>query len=271
MKDALMDMLDAVLLLLQNVGATSNSLKFTHDEVALASNIFQYFSWMGICFSLVYFLIEINRKYAFEANDLTLKSMFSPFLKLLASIAILSQGAKILSWILGWNNRLIQTVAYSADFVVTASESSISDVFDINVFVSGLSFLYLFVMIIVCEVIWFVSLLVRLVWIYKAYLYKIEFLYRIGITPFALSDVYSGHNANAIRWIKGFFALTLYGISMILVPRLGNLIAFNQLFSFDATANPFERSAFLIMYLIAPIAELGVLSAIKQMTKEALG
>ena len=51
---------------------------------------------------------------------------------------------------------------------------------------------------------WGITLALQIVWIYKAIAYKLEVVWRVGITPIALADVYSGQQSHALRYLKNF-------------------------------------------------------------------
>jgi hypothetical protein len=276
-------------------GTPLDSLTFTSNDIAIANTVFKYFAWFGICLSLVYFLLEINRKYAFESNDLTIKSMTLPFVKLGASIALLSQGATLISRLLSWGNALFQYAYDNFDTMALGSSDSTYSFenFYVNLggtvaddgtvsgvgaaLIEGMSLLNLICVIPFVVAMALVALICSVVWIYKAFMFKLEVAYRICMTPIGLADIYSGHNTNAIRWAKGFLALMFYGMAFIVVPRIGNQIAVGLVTTTIGDSSStgivwfMERTAFLIQLCIAPIAELGILSVIKQMTKEALG
>jgi len=116
-----------------------------------------------------------------------------------------------------------------------------------------------------------VSLVVMLVWMYKAVSYKLEVLFRVAITPVALADVYSGSHSNAFRWLKGFLALALYAVAIIILPKIATLLGASLLATGLASgAGLWDLTRALFTLFVAPFAALGVASTVKQMCKEAL-
>lgn len=302
------ELINKILETLINNQATITSvseLQFNSTVLAYASKIWNYFMIIGIGMTLIYFLMEMNRKLAFEGRDLNLKSMFAPFLKLMAAIAVLSQGANIVSWLLGFHNKLIQQ-AFSGDTfkadvadIATGDAAGLGDVATIigTDGVGGIGEVFTqlhlgigvkLTILVIFLLTWLVALICGLVWSYKALTYKIEFLFRISITPIALADIYSGQHSNAIRWFKGILGTTLFGFSMLIIPRIGGLISYS--FIMDITTEFYDivgdgvgeavggtisvlwnMIKGILGLLVVPIAELGCLSAIKQLTKEVLG
>lgn len=228
--------------------------------------VWQYLAIIGIGMTLIYFLIEINQKLALEGRDLTLKSIFAPILKLFVAIVILSAGAEIMSWILSLNDIMIGEIASkvekgNTDIIVEVMKSWENCLGETGFILKLLIFLPLILTFIIAQV-------CQLVWWYKTITYKLEFLFRISITPVAFADVYSGQNSNVFKWLKGFIALELYAVGICVVPSIAG-----QLLAFDAfqTKDIFDFIPYLASCLLLPIASLGIMGTIKQATKEALG
>lgn len=273
MDDVLNGILDALINGGGGTDAIAESLKFKASTMSIVNSIWGYFVIFGIGMTLVYFLMEMNSRYALDGRDMNFKTFFSPFLKLMIAIAVLSQGAKIVGWLMGFHNNFIK---YSVDNFKfsTAEVTSGTSVLSANLsttkgFIDGLAFFGKIVMILPLMLMWIVNLILSLVWQYKAIGFKIEYLFRVAITPIALSDVYSGQNANAVRWLKGFIALSLYGMAFIVIPRIGGSLAITGLAEPSSIWESIKSLCEMI--LLIPIAELGVLSAVKQLTKEVMG
>lgn len=310
------ELINKILETLINNQATITSvseLQFNSTVLAYASKVWNYFMIIGIGMTLIYFLMEMNRKLAFEGRDLNLKSMFAPFLKLMAAIAVLSQGANIVSWLLGFHNKLIQQAfsgdTFKADVADHSIDHAIGDATGLGDIlgdvatiigtdgVGGIGEVFTqlhlgigvkLTILVIFLFAWLITLVCGLVWSYKALTYKIEFLFRISITPIALADIYSGQNSNAIRWLKGILGTTLFGFSMLIIPRIGGLISYSFIMDiatefYDIVGDGVGEAVGgtisvlwnmikgILGLLVVPIAELGCLSAIKQLTKEVLG
>lgn len=78
---------------------------------SIVKEIYNYLAIAGIAFTLVYFLMEMNEKLALEGRDLTMKSFFAPFLKLMVAIAVISQSGKIVSSIIMFNDTFITKIS----------------------------------------------------------------------------------------------------------------------------------------------------------------
>lgn len=264
------------------LSATSMSvsdLEIPNSMFHLVDSVWGYFSIVGIAMTIIYFLIEINQKLAFERSDFSLHSFGAPLLKLAVAIAVLANGAKIIAWIFGFGNGLVNAtnswdIAFGAAYDTNGSTALIESMREVC---NGLGFFMALAMLLPCFCMYIVSIVCSLVWKFKALTYKIEALYRVGISPVALADVYSGQNAQAIRWIKGMIGMMLYGASFILIIKLGHAIALQQVVQdvqefIDSNSGVTVWSLFshLIMIVIVPIAELSVIGAIRSAIKEAL-
>lgn len=250
-------------------GASVEWLKLsdTWDIVAGSSGrlagVYNYLIMIGIGMAIVYFLIEMNQKLALEGRDLNMKSMFAPFLKFVCAVVAIRYSGEIVSYILSMNDNFVQHIA---DISSTTGELTPE-----NIDNTGGFFLMLFV-VFVCIIGLILSIILKLVWMYKAMLYQMEVYFRIALLPVAVADVYSGMHSNGIKYIKGFLALGIYAVSMIVVPNI--LIDISSSWAFSATGddgNIFIALSGILTLLVAPFAALGATSVTKQLAKEALG
>lgn len=245
--------------------------------MAFINNLWHYLFLAAVGVTLVYFLIEINQRLAVEGmGNMNLKTFFAPFIKLMIAIAVLSQGAKIVGWLLSMNDTLVNYAGSDAllsiptggtpDVDTTFHDTMVAALEDFGLIES----IAVVVIMIPCYVI---SLVLQLVWMYKAVTYKLEVLYRTAVTPFALADVYSGQHSNALRWLKGFIALALYAMAIIIIPKIGTLLTSAlTIDAFTGTDISFwDLMGALFSTFVMPFACLGVMGTIKQLTKEVMG
>lgn len=246
--------------------AIADSLKINSNIMSFINIIWEYFMIIGIGMTVIYFLMEMNQKLALEGRDINFKSMFAPFLKLMIAIAVLSQGAKIVTWLITYGNTLVDYA--NTHFITSVTANGSGTGITGEDIISGLGFFSKLLLVIPALLMWVVSLICSLVWMYKAIGFKIELLFKTAITPIALADIYSGQNANAVRWLKGFLGMAIYAMAFIVVPRIGGALAAQELASSD---DLWEILGNLAQFLVVPIAEIGCLGAIKQLTKEVMG
>lgn len=251
-----------------------DKLKFLQNDVSIIQGIWDYFAIVGIGMTLIYFLMEMNRKLALEGGDLNFKSFFSPFLKLMIAVAVLSQAAKIVGWILSFNNSMLtglQTaLSEGIEGAGGAGEGSTEYLYDPILdklgFWGGLAMLLPMTGCII------LSIVLKIVWSYKVILYKLEVLFRIGITPIACADIYSGANSTAVRYLKGFLVLGIYGASMVILPELAEMLAITGVENAVDDVNIWGIIVGIVeSALIAPFAALTCANVVKTAAKEALG
>ena len=276
-------------------GANVELLKISPNTIHVAVWIWSYIGIIGSGVSLIYFLFELNQKVAFEGHDMTLKSFFAPFLKLFMAFVLLQYGGRMVDSILNFYNGMlddVKSITISADGAVideseTPPSGSDGDDTDpeaekneakekIRTSVSEAGIIEVLALLPLALIMWLIQIVLSFVWDYKALVFKIEFLWKMGITPIAMADVYNGSHSNAMRWIRGLLATAIYGASFILVAKLGNgLVTGNMSDMITAmssgTAGLVSGFKSILMFIVVPFAELGVLGAIKQATKEALG
>lgn len=276
MGDFLCDLLEGMVM---TSGLDATNFQFSQPEVSIVQGMWNYFVIVGIGMTLIYFIMELNRKFALEGGDLNFKSMFAPFLKLLIAIVVLSQGAKIVGGILSLNNVMLTEVKSEIDKGLTKGSGGVSlesSLEPMKAAINDWGFFPAVGALIPFLACWLVSMVLKVVWWYKALLYKVEVLFRLGITPIACADIYSGANSTAIRYLKGFMVLGIYGVAMCCLPEIANALALAQLaeafkegLSFSGLWDIIE--GIIRLGLLAPFAALSCASVARTAAKEALG
>lgn len=240
----------------------------------LVAKIYDYLAIAGIAFTLVYFLMEMNEKLALEGRDLTMKSFFAPFLKLMVAIAVISQSGKIASALISFSDGFITNISKAGDNIEIAEELTNA----MTELIKSFSFFILLVILIILLLTAIIGLVLKLVWWYKGMMYKLELLFRLSILPIAVADIYGGKHSSAIRYLKGFLALGLYGVALVALPVISLTLAQGMMTDTlaEITTNPsgadwIQAISCLLMYLVAPFAAIAASNVAKQVSKEALG
>lgn len=296
MKKMLQEMLQS---LMGAGGAEAKWLIFSTNDAAIMMAMWNGLKIVALAMTLVYFLIEMNRKYALEGGDMTFKSFFAPFLKLVLAIGIISQGAKILGFILELNNAMINAAGNMDDgwFTLSGTAADLSNFKDIlkkigiedhtqassmDVMVAfivdsldAFGVMKLIVLLIPLLLGFIVNLVLKLVWWYKSIMYKLELAFRLGVTPIALADIYSGQSSTAIRYLKGFLALGIYAVALVALAKIATQLAMDEMLKIlddlDASKIFGLIGSFFQIAFVCPFAALSCASTVKTIAKEALG
>ena len=251
-------------------------------------SMFDVMMTLGIALTVAYFLLEMNRRLLFERSDFTVKSVLAPLVKLVAVIFFLKQAWNIVVTLTDCHNWIIEQAKSWGD--ASKLNDWQKDLASTHPFKS----LGLIAKCIACLPMiigWLVSVVCTFVYWYKSIGYKIEYLYRLGLSPVAFADVYSGNNSNAYRWFKGFFGFAMYGAAFILIPKIALGITQDTYAIFweksgeVVTEGMFDNPAttaatlaadsiwtfikFIFLQMLAPIAAIGTISSVRQLTKEA--
>lgn len=228
---------------------------------------------IGIGLTIVYFLLEINQKLALEGRDMTMKTFLAPFLKFMIAFAAIEQSGKIVGWIIGFGDSLLNTISHviTGGTSIFKLESWTQTMADIITLVSPAGFFAALLLCIVGLVALLVGTILKLVWWYKSILYRVELLARVSYLPIAVSDVYNGSHSNCIRYIKGFLVHVIWGASMIGLPNLVMSIAFANFEVAIEDGQVFSAIGAILSLLVVPFAAIAVTSTIKQVVKEAVG
>ena len=278
--DIIGDIIDWIIQFVINCsGASAAELKIDNTQLGMISGIWDYFIIVGIGLTLIYFLYEVNNIFIFQQGSFTLKSMLVPFVKLALAIGLMSQAGHIFGMIAGWNNGFADfcegLFTESSEATGISVGQQICDSLD---FWSKIAMLFPLLLSLL------VTWLCRLVWVYKAFVYKVELIARLMFGTVAFADVYSGANSNAMKYLRGTLALVVYGGLLIVLPKmvvtlavtdfanyqteLQNIVA-NQ--SGDAATAIFDIVLGFLKLIVAPVAAIGISGAAKQITKEAFG
>lgn len=274
-------------LALQN-GAGNNLkdlLSWKDSDLELMYNLWNITKMLGTLMGIMYFLLEMNHAVFLAQSNWTMQSLMTPLLKFGIVICVINYGGTFIGNILGFGNYFLEQVGtYSIDNAGLSQATC-----DI---IKKLGFLEVIVMMIPIFVIVIVSYIVSLIFVYKAFAYKIEVMIRVAITPIVFGDVWDGRNSHAIRWLKKLAGLMLYGGCFILVFRAGTMLLASDLLktaqNSDSTTAMFStysslgmaKSEGVALWMVVkgtlygfliPIAEIGALSLAKNACMEVFG
>lgn len=277
--DFIGNIIDWVIEELLKTGCDTSYVKFDNvtNLETIVNTMWGYIETFAIGLTIIFFLIEINRHWVFEGNDITMKSIAAPLIKLVAAVGIISFSGDIFGGILGMNDTFVNwadgafTAALSADLNSGLNGTSVGEIVNNKV-----GFLEKVILVLPVLLAYLITIACNLVFIYKGFLYKIEFIARLMFAPIAMADVYSWQNSNAIRYIKGTIALVLYAGCLVILPKITMSIA---IVDFQNTAQEMIQGDVDVLVIIlkilelcvAPIAAIGVTGAAKTLTKEAVG
>lgn len=244
----------------------AGKMRITSVEIGLVNSFWALIRIVGLGLTVIFFLMEMNRAWLYEGREMNARTFITPFFKLAVAVGVLSVSGRLVTWILQGCNSLI----YQADRIVlsdTVSTDPTTSPFGNSVnlwqFISFIIPVLLFVLI---------SYIISFVFLYKALVFKLEFMLRLCATPIAFADIYSGQNSLAVRWAKGLFAMGLYGALLILIPKIGAVYLGGIMAEYQVDGigiGIILRSA--CAAIVVPIAEIGAMGVARTVSKEALG
>ena len=279
--DFIGNIIDWVITELLNIGCDTSYVSFGENRSSLTNIInimWGHISMLAIGLTVVFFLIEINRHWVFEGNDMTMKSIAAPLIKLLAAIVIIYMSGDIFDSIIDMNDAFVTwaDTGFQAELtkeITTGldADTSIGDIVNNKV-----GFLEKVILVLPVLLAYLITIACNLVFIYKGFLFKVEFVARLMFAPIALADIYSWQNSNAIKYIKGTVALVLYAACLVILPKVTMFIAID---GFQAAVTAMTEGDIDVLVIIlkilelcvAPIAAIGITGAAKSLTKEAVG
>lgn len=247
----------------------TESLKFTDLEISTANLIWGHLAIIGVSFAVIYLIMDLNRAAFMAASNWTMQSLISPLLKFGACMFVIQYGADFVSRILGFGNWFIDTVAQDVEAQAAGLTDAEIEVFkDMNL---GAAIAFL----LGCMIFWLVSMVVSVIFLYKAVVWKIEVVIRAGVTPVILGDVWEGKNSGAVRWLKKLAGCVMYGGAFLLVMKVGSDLSADNFAGLGDAEDLVETGGLLLNcfgalagMLVIPIAEIGALSIAKQACME---
>lgn len=280
--DFIADIIDWVINQLLNTGCSVEYVSFADigdSAGTIITTMWGYIETLAIGLTVIFFLMEINRKWVFEGGDVTMKTIAAPFLKLIAAVAVISMSATIFEAIANGNDAFVNWADGAFTDVLTGeletglgADQSIGQIVNEKV-----GFLQKLILVLPILLSFLISIACNLVFLYKGFLYRIEFIARLMFAPIAMADVYSGQNSNAVRYVKGTLALVLYAVCLIVLPKVTMFIAiggFQEMIQDMVTNTDVDVLDVILNILklcVAPIAAIGVTGAAKTLTREAVG
>lgn len=241
----------------------------------IINTIWQYFKLAGMGIAIIYFLMELNNKMGFENGNITLKTFAMPFVKLCLAIVMLAYAPTLMSNMFAVNDSFINTVnsisvssSSSSSTDTDADADSVPDPAGMKEKIQKSTLITQIGYLLPLLLVWLVSVIANLIWIYKALTYKIELVFKISLTPLAIVDCYNTNSTAVIRWAKSVLGLVIYGGCLMLLSRMAYLTLETEALSADTTFFDWLLSG--VKALVMPFVMLGVTGTIKQVCKEAL-
>lgn len=279
-KDFVIEMLNFIIT--SDTGMVNEYLTFTEAEGLIMTKIWNYFEVVGVSLTLIFFFIELSKIELEQRGEVTLQSLLAPFLKVVIAFMLIMSGKEIITSFFGFNNGIVEYIEANSLVVEeppkTPSGSAITPESPsggaIEALVDELGLLPLVMVSLASIILWLLSRLCYLVIAYQAISRKIEMILRAGFTPIAIGDVYRGADGNAVRYLKKFLALCLWGYAMLAIIQIGNFLAVQNMASCFGSVLKGTTLGVLtavLSCLVFPLAEAGMISASKQLCNDVFG
>lgn len=269
-KDFVIEMLNFIIT--SDTGMVNNYLTFTEAEGLIMTKIWNYFEVVGVSLTLIFFFIELSKIELEQRGEVTLQSLLAPFLKVVIAFMLIMSGKEIITSFFGFNNGIVEYIEANSLVVEETPDDPSNGA--IEKLVDELGLLPLVMVSLASIILWLLSRLCYLVIAYQAISRKIEMILRAGFTPIAIGDVYRGADGNAVRYLKKFLALCLWGYAMLAIIQIGNFLAVQNMASCFGSVLKGTTLGILtavLSSLVFPLAEAGMISASKQICNDVFG
>ncbi len=228
-------------------------------------DLYEILTPLAITFLIIWLLIEVSRVYAFEREDMTLRSAFAPLLKFVFGYALIAYGREFISIALDINNAVVDLFSDSANLrefseVQGQVDAIVNSVNELNwgeVIGSMMNGVIIELAVTIA-----MGMMV-----FHCYSRKIEILLRLPFVGLALSDVYEGKNSTGVRYMKKVLALAVSGLAIVVTLKIGTSLMVGES-SESIVGKPLSQA---ISPVLIAFAMSGMVSTAKQIANDVFG
>lgn len=222
---------------IMNAGGLSvsrDALIVTDLEKNMIAQIWDYFSPIGYCMLLFYFLLTIVQDLQGKVRELDIKYWIMTVMKFVCVDAIIYFGPTIVIFAMQLGNSFID---YFLNNPIAATKgengaeyvNAVADYFANGAGGKFMKSLSLYIYSVILKI---ANTIPNLMILLHAASRKIELVIRGGILCIAIPDiVMSGPHSRGLSYIKKFFGICLYGFIMLLVVQVAGALASENLYS----------------------------------------
>lgn len=266
-----------------NLGLVVQTLMISDSEYRASETVWHVLFPIGICMSLLYFLIDIYDKTTMHVRDFDMKTFLLSFAKLVISIAIITWGPHVIVALIEIGNGLIlKFVQGGGTSLSNTQEQVMRAMLD---YMENMGFLGAIGMIVGAIILQLANVIPSFLILFQAISRKLELILMVGLFPVALPDMYNGlSNSRALSYAKKFAAVCLNGMIMLAVIKISTSLQgsfmediyktmIENQGSAEAAAEYIARSgiAALIPAALYGFAAAGLISSSKTIVRDALG
>lgn len=267
-------------------------LKFNKSDGDIINSVWKqgWIQVIGIGMLLIYFIIHINKEMLLNGREFQLTTLYGPLIKFGIAFCVIYALPYILSIFLNLNNSLIDEAGKAVNVSVYAAEAgqaakSSDDVLaeclkNFKEAIKDMNFFYCVGFILQLVPVWLLTVLASLVMLYQGVSRKIEILVRCIFAPIGCGDIYNGEQSAALRYLKKLLALVFWGVMIVIILQIGNLLNANYITTIWSGAgvtgeslkkDMLNQAGMIAMLVLVPLAEIGMIASSKQIANDVLG
>ena len=201
---------------------TAELIEIDQTTYDIGKSMYSFFMPLGIIMVIIYMLLDLMNISTSHMRDLDTKAIVMPLLKGMIGLALLRYGY----WIMGGLVNVANTIALkikSGEVINVSASSASMDTFYETILTqigsAGIMESLGFVMtalILQCT-----QIIPQILIMFHAISRKIEIIFRVGIAPISLPDIYNGiSNSKALTFLKRFAVCLLHGPMMIIILKV---------------------------------------------------
>lgn len=262
-----------------DINKVFSALVLNDEEFHIAKTMYEFFVPLGIIMLILYLLLDVLNTTTSRIRDFDMKSFLMIFFKGGIGLIFLKYGFNIMGNLLSVSNTITQAVMNEK--VITNSGAT-NAVFDklygtMLAAVNKLSLMDLIGLVLSAVVLQLTQIIPEILILFQAISRKIEIIFRTGIAPISLPDIYNGiSNSKAITYIKRFAVILMHGPIMLVIIKVAYWLQGNHVSAILAAKLADQKAGVPALSIVIEMglygfAAAGLIGSAKTALNDALG
>lgn len=200
----------------------SKVLTIDNTAFSIAMDIYKFFLPLGIIMLVLYLLMDILNITTNRLRELDIKVFMTVFLKGAIGLVLLKYGPVVIKALIETANTVVQAVIEGKVFGGGAGSTSKDDYYLIILEeVTKMGFFGKLGLAATSTILYIGQAIPEVAIMLQAVSRKIEIIYRVGMAPISLTDIYNGiSNSKALIYLKRLAVCLLHGALMIMIVKI---------------------------------------------------
>lgn len=262
-----------------NINKVLQHLQVNNSEYNIAVAMYNFFLPLGIIMVTLYCLLDIINISTSRAREFDIKNLFMSLFKATMGYAFLQWGTELFGYLVVTANDIITATAEGSMFGGTITANGNREMNEyytriVTVLADTKSMFTILGLFVTSLVIQIAQIVPQVVILFQAISRKIEIIYRIGLAPISLPDIYNGFShSKALTYVKRFAVVMIHGAIMIAIIKISYQIetqhSINMIAGLDENALP--STSTVLESTLYGYAAMGLIASCKSAISDAIG